>query len=163
MTGGHHDPSTDGPGQDRQEGTHFHQAVAAHQFLFAQGLGQDRIFHRAEQRRMGAHGEQRHQHQGQVVEQEAGGPDRHDGDFPQLDQPDQRVLGELLAKLPGQGRKQEERQDEQQGAEVDPDTAITVDAQLVEDGEDQRLLEDIVVERSERLGHEERQEAPRTQ
>jgi len=91
---------------------------------------------------------------------EAHRPHHHDRDLPQFDQADQRVLGELLAKLPGQGGKQEERQDEQQGTEVDPDRPVTLDAQLVENGQDQRLLEDVVVEGTEGLRDEKRQEPP---
>ena len=163
MTGRHHDASADGPGQNRQEGAHFHQAVATHQFVFMQGLGQDRVLHRPEQRRVRAHGEQRQQHQRQVIEQEAHRAHRHDGDFPELDQANQRILGEFLAELPGQRREQEKRQDEQQRTQVDPDRTVTFDRQLVQDGEDQRLLEDVVVERPEGLGHEERQETPGAQ
>ncbi|MNP05616.1 hypothetical protein D3C76_975710 [compost metagenome] len=159
----HHDPGANGTGQDRQEGAHFHQAVAAYQFIFPQGLRQDRVLHRPEQRRMGAHGEQRQQHQRQVIEHEADGADRHDGDFPKLDQADQRVLGELFPELPGQGREQEKRQDKQQRTQVDPDRAVTFDGQLVQNGEDQRLFEHVVVERPEGLGDEERQEAPGAQ
>ncbi len=58
-------------GEDRQEGAHLHQAVAADQFILTQRLRQDRVLHRPEQRRMRAHGEQRHQHQRQVIEQKA--------------------------------------------------------------------------------------------
>ncbi|MNJ43042.1 hypothetical protein D3C77_380300 [compost metagenome] len=123
-----------------------------------QSLGQDRVLDRAEQRRMGAHGKQCQQHQRQVVAQKADGADGHDADFGQLDQADQRILGVLLTELSGQCGKQEERQNEQQGAEVDPDRAVTVDGQLVENRQDQRLLEQVVVERSQRLGNEERQE-----
>ncbi len=160
MGGRHHDPGADGAGEDRQERAHFHQAVAAHQLILAQGLRHDRVLHRAEQRRVGAHGKQRQQHQFQVIEQEAGGADGHDHDLADLDRADQRVLVEFLAKLPGQRREQEERQDKQQGAQVDPDGAVTVDAQLVENRQDQRLLEDVVVEGTQQLGNEERQKAP---
>ncbi|MNH85541.1 hypothetical protein D3C73_379820 [compost metagenome] len=113
MTGRHHDPGTDGPGQNRQEGAHFHQTVATDQLIFTQRLRQDRILHRTEQRRMRAHGEQRQQHQRQVIEHEADRADRHDDDFPEFDQTDQGVLGKFFPELPGQRREQKERQDEQ--------------------------------------------------
>lgn len=87
----------------------------------------------------------------------------HDGDFRQFDQTDQRILGELFAELSGQRRKQKERQNKQQRTQVDPDRAVTLDGQPIEDGKDQRLLEHVVVERAQRLGDEERQEAPGTQ
>lgn len=82
---------------------------------------------------MRAHGEQRRQHQFKVIEQKARSPDRHDDDLAELDNADQRVLGVLLAELPGQRREQEERQ----GTQIDIDRTIPVDAQLIEDGEDQ--------------------------
>ncbi|MCY1398658.1 hypothetical protein D9M71_136940 [compost metagenome] len=98
-----------------------------------------------------------------MVEHETGGAHQHDGDFAQLDQADQGVLGVFFAKLPGQRGKQEKRQDEQQCTQVDPDRAVALDGQLVKDGEDQRLLEDIVVEGAQQLRNEKRQEAPLAQ
>ena len=163
VLGRHHDPGADGAGENRQKRAHFHQTVAADQFIVAQGLRQDRILHRAEQRRVRAHGEQCHQHQRQMIEEEADRSYGHDGDFRELDQTDQRVLGEFFPELPGQRREQEKRQDKQQRAEVDPDRAIALDGQPIEDGEDQRLLEHVVVERAERLGNKEGQKAPGAQ
>ncbi len=72
-----------------------------------------------------------------MIEQKACGADHHDDNLAELDDPDQLVLGVLLAELPGQRREQKERQDEQQGAQIDVDRAIPVDAQLVKDGKDQ--------------------------
>ncbi len=157
------------PARIARKSAHLHQRVAAHQLLLAQRRRQDRVLHRAEQRRVGAHGEQRQQHQRQALQQEAGGTDRHDHDLGQLDQADQRVLGELLAELAAERGEQEERQDEQHRAqidqqiavgEVDPGLLVHLETELEQDGEDQRLLEQIVVERAEQLGDEERQEAP---
>lgn len=86
---------------------------------------------------MRAHSEQRRQHQFQVIEQKACRTDRHDDDLAELDDPDQRVLGVFLTELPGQRREQKERQDEQQGTQIDVDRAIAIDAQFIKDGEDQ--------------------------
>ncbi len=47
MRMGHQHAGADGAGQDRQEGAHLHQRVAADQFVLVQVLGQDRILHRA--------------------------------------------------------------------------------------------------------------------
>ena len=163
MGGRHHDPGTDGAGQNCQERAHLHQAVAAHQLIVVQGLGHDRVLHRAEQRRVSAHGKQRQQHQFKMIGQKTRRAHRHDHDLADLDRADQRVLVEFLAKLPGQRREQEERQDKQQSTQVDPDGAVTLDGELVKDGQDQRLLEDVVVERAQQLGNEKRQEAPRAQ
>ena len=163
VRGRHHDPRADGTGQNRQEGAHFHQSVATDQFILMQVLRQDRVLHRPEQRRVRPHGEQRQQHHPQVVEHEPRRAHQHDRDLAQFDQADQRILGVFLAKLPRQCREQKERQNEQQRTQVDPNRAITVDTQLVEDGEDQRLLEDIVVEGPEGLGDEKRQKPPFSQ
>ena len=156
---GHHDAGADGAGQNRQEGAHFHQGVTAHQLLLLEVLRQDRILHRTEQRRLRAHGEQHGEHQRQVVQQHPGGAGKHDADLGELDLADQRVLGELLAKLAAEGREQKERQDEQQGAEIDQQIAVDARVELEEDGENQRLLEDVVVEGAEQLRHEKRQKA----
>ncbi|GAB0077343.1 hypothetical protein TOC8171_27460 [Pseudomonas syringae] len=93
-----------------------------------------------------------------MIEQKARSPDRHDDDLCELDNADQLVLGVLLAELPGQRREQKERQNEQQSAQIDVDRAITIDAQLVKDRKNQRLLEDIVIERPEGLRDKKRQE-----
>ncbi|MNO67744.1 hypothetical protein D3C76_585550 [compost metagenome] len=159
--GRHHHPRADGAGEDGEEGAGFHQPVTAHQLFLAQGLRQDRILHRAEQRRVGPHTEQRHQHQPQMVGDKAQRTNRHDHDFGQFDCPDQRILGELLAKLPAQRRKQKKRQDEQQGTQVDPDRSVTIaQAELEQNRQDQRLLEQVVVEGTQRLSDEKRQETP---
>ena len=163
VLGRHHDPGADGAGENCQKRAHFHQTVAADQFVIAQSLRQDRILHRAEQRRVCAHGEQRHQHQRQMIEEKADRSYGHDGDFREFDQTDQRVLGEFFPELPGQRREQEKRQDKQQRAQIDPDRAVTLDGQPIEDGEDQRLFKYVVVKRAERLGNKEGQKAPGAQ
>ncbi len=110
---------------------------------------------------MGTHAEQGHQHEGQVIGRKPQRADRHDADLRQLDHTNERVLGKFLPELSTQRRKKKERQDEQQGTQIDPDGSVTVPkAQLEQDGQDQRLLEQVVVERTERLSNEKRQEAP---
>ena len=163
MSGRHHDPGTNGASQNRQERAHLHQAITADQLIVVQCLRHDRVFHRAEQCRVRAHGKQRQQHQLKMIGQKARRAHRHDHDLADLDRADQRVLVEFLAKLPSQRREQEERQDKQQGAQVDPDGAVALDGELVKNGQDQRLLEDVVVERAQQLSNEKRQEAPRAQ
>ena len=128
-----------------------------------QRLRQDRVFHRAENRRVGAHGKQGKKHQRQIIEQKTAGADRHDQDLGQLDRADQGVLGELLAKLAAQGGEQKERQDKQQRTQIDQQCAVSLQAELVENGENQRLLEDVVVEGTQQLGEKERQKASFTQ
>ena len=47
--------------QDREERAHLDQAVAADEFFLFEMLRQDGVLHWAEQCRMGAHHEQRHE------------------------------------------------------------------------------------------------------
>ena len=112
---------------------------------------------------MGAHRKQGEKHQRQIVEQKTAGAHRHDQDLGQLDRADQGVLGELLAKLAAQGGEQKERQDKQQRTQIDQQRAVSLQAELVENGENQRLLEDVVVEGTQQLGEKERQKASFTQ
>ena len=108
---------------------------------------------------MSAHGKQRDQHQRQMIKGKTYGRDNHDRDFAQLDQANQAILGVLFTELTRQRRKQEERHYKEQRTQIDPDPAITLDVQLIKDGQDQRLLEQVVIERTQGLGHEEGQEA----
>jgi hypothetical protein len=73
-----------------------------------------------------------------------------------------RALSYFVGQLAAGRRKQQERQDEQRGGEVGIEIHIG-DAQLrrqERDQDHQSVLEHVVVERAERLGQEERQEAP---
>ena len=144
------------------EGAGFHQRVAADQFLLLQVLGQDGIFHRPEQGRVGSHQEQGGEQQRQAVAGETEGGDQHDADLEQLDEADQARLLELVGQLAGGGREQEERQDEEAGAQVHQKLGVGArhGAGTIGEQDHQRILEDVVVERAEKLGDEERQEAP---
>jgi hypothetical protein len=62
--------------------------------------------------------------------------------------------------LSGGGRKQEVRQDEQGRRQVGVERAFLVADAEVEQQADDRLAIDVVVERTQRLGQEERQETP---
>lgn len=87
------------PSQDRQERAHLHQTVAAHQFIVVQAWGMIEYFTGPNSAEC-AHGEQRQQHQFQVIEQKAGRADGHDRNLANLDRADQRILVEFLANLP---------------------------------------------------------------
>jgi len=102
-----------------------------------------------------------HQHTN-VLLIEAEGGERHDGDLRHLDDDDQPRLLKLVGKAPRGRREQEEGQDEDARGDGRPELAI--DARLGSDAEghqdDQRVLEDVVVQRAHELGDEQRQEAP---
>ena len=88
-------------------------------------LRQDRILNRAEQRRLGAHGKQHGKHQRQIADDHTNSTQQHDDNFGELDLADQRILGEFLTKLPTQSREQKERQDKQQGTEIDQQILVS--------------------------------------
>ena len=159
----HHDSRTDGAGQDGQKGAGFNQRVAAQQFFLFQCLRQDRVLDRAEQRGLSAHQEQHAEHQRQIAQQHTGRAGHHDRNLGELDPAHQRILGELLTKLPAKGRKQKERQDEQQRTKIDQQVLVLGASELEQNREDQRLFEDVVVERTEQLSNEKRQKTPFTQ
>ena len=100
----------------------------------------------------------------QAVRVERDRGERHRGDLEQLHEADDACLLEFLRELAGARRKQEERQDEQRRRDVrvEADRAL-VEAQVEADQHDQRVAERVVVERAERLGREERREAPQAQ
>ncbi len=143
---GHHHASGDGAGEDGQKGAHLHQRVAADQFVVLKQLRQHRVFDRPEQRGLSPHAEQHGQQQRQVAQQQTGRTAEHDEDLASFDRPDQPLLGVLLTQLAAQRREQKERQDEQQRAQIDQQTGVGVRADLVEDRQNQRLLEQVVVE-----------------
>ena len=150
-----------GAEQDRQKRGHLDQAIAADQFLVVEHLRKDAVFERPEQGRMQAHHEQGGQQQADVRVREADRRHDHDRDFEQLHRLRQPRLVVFVGQLPGSGREQEERQDEQAGGQV----RVLVLLRLGQTGgqesdqDDQRVLEHVVVEGAKRLGQEERQEA----
>ena len=62
---------------------------------------------------MHAHGEDRGEHQRDACEHDPGAAEDHDADFRELDDPDDARLVMIVGKLAGQGREQEEGQNEQ--------------------------------------------------
>ena len=93
-----------------------------------------------------------------------GAADHHDADLGQLDDADEPRLVVVVGELAGQRREEEEGQDEQalrDGAELGLLRRVRIE--LVDDEQHHRLLEQVVVERAEQLGREQRQEPPRAQ
>ena len=82
----------DGSEKDGNIGSGFHQAGPAKHFILLQMLGQNCIFDRPEEGRVGAHREYRGKHQRDVGEQDAGAADNHDADLRELDDPDEPRL-----------------------------------------------------------------------
>jgi len=99
--------------QDGDEGAHLHHAIAAGELALAQDLRQVGELDRPEQRGMQAHQEHAGQQQRGMAGHEAQSRHQHDGDLQVLHETDDARLLELVGELPGRGRKQQERQDEQ--------------------------------------------------
>jgi len=171
---GHPDRIDPGPGeqstgqranQDRNEGAGLDQRIAADQLLLLQVLRQDRVLDRSEQRRMQAEQEQcRHQH-GEAVQREAGGSDNHDAHFKHLDHARQHRLVVLVRQLAGRRREEEKGQDEDAGRKVRQYLRLHRRPlrRLKGEQDDQRVLEQVVVEGTEELREEEWPEALRLQ
>ena len=95
------------------------------------------------------------------MEEQAGGAEDHDEDFRGLHDPDDLRLVVGIGELAGERREQEEGRDEQptrNGAERRLLLGIAVDA--VDHQHHHRGAEQIVVERPQELGDEDRQEPP---
>ncbi len=111
---------------------------------------------------MQAHHEERAEQHLRVATRETGRGDDHDQDLERLDPADQACLVVLVGELPRRRGEQEERQDEQACGEVhhhargEPGEPHRLEGHEDDDG----VLEDVVVERTEELGDEERREAP---
>ncbi len=92
-------------------------------------------------------------------EAEAG--DAHDGDLGGLHELQHPRLVVAIRQLSGHAGEQHERQDEEPGRDVGQQRRVQpgIARRLVGREDNERVLVDIVVERAERLGAEERQEA----
>ncbi len=159
--GGDQHAAGDGADEDRERRARLHQRIAADQLVRVQRLRQDGVLHRAEQRRVQPHQEQRDQQQRQAAQHESGRAERHDGDLEQLDEADQPRLVVLVGELAGGGREQEERQHEQRAGEVHHHVGRHRGERgaVERDQQHQGVLEDVVVQRAEELRREERPEA----
>ena len=153
------------PAQDREERPRLDHAGAAHDLVGAQVLGQDRIFGRAEDRRMHPHQEQRGEQQRHRFDPEADQRDEHDRDLGELDHADQPGLVPRIGNLAGKRGEEEIGQDEQPGRDRRELRGLArIGGVKPEIGEEQqRELEQIVVEGAQELHDEQRREAARAE
>jgi hypothetical protein len=147
--------------QDGDIGPRLDQAGAAEHLVLPQMLRQHRIFDRPEEARMDPHREQRREHQRDVVEEKAGRSEHHDGDLGRLHEADDARLVHRIGELSRKRREQEEGEDEDgAGNGVERRFLGRVGIDVIGDQDHHRGLEQIVVERAQELGDEQRQEAP---
>ena len=132
-----------------------------------QMLRQDRVFDRPEKGGMDAEQEHRAEHQRQpevrmfaASEQQASAAHHHDSDFRRFHPADDLGLVEGIGELAGKRGQEKEREDREARRQR---VEVRFDARVIEDvigGEQHhRLLEQIVVERSQELRDEQRKKA----
>ena len=150
-----------GADQDGEKRAGLDQRVAGEQLVRREVGRQNAVFDRPEEGRMDPHQEQDREQQHNMTAGEAGHRDRHEDDLGGLDRDDQLALLEFVGEKPRRGRKQEERQDEQPRRRRDQDLPIEPGLlrQPIGHQDDECVLEEIIVERAQELGDEERQEA----
>ena len=154
-------PAGDRAEQDRDERAGFDEAVAADKLAHREVLRQDRVLDRPEQRRVQAEQRERREQQADARQDEPGQADHHDRDLEQLDPADHPRFLVFVGELARRRRERHERQDEDRADQVDDHAAV--DRQILRglerDEHDKRILEDVVVGRTEKLRPEERREA----
>ena len=157
---GHQQGAADFAEQDADEGAHLDDAVAADQFIGFQVLRQIGVFDGAEQGRVHAHADHRRHQQPQGVAEPADTGDDHDGDFQPFDGARQVGLFVFVGDLAGSGGKHHVRKNEQgRDDDVEGGRGDRRPAEGVEgEHHQQRRLEQVVVERAEKLGPEKRRE-----
>ncbi len=158
VTGG--EPSRDGAGKNGDEGGAFDQRIGRRQPIVRQMIGQDAVFDRAEQCRYDPEAGERDEHDGDrlvLVAVDRKGGDKHLGEFHALRH---ARLVEAVGEFAGEPREKEERRDKHRAGQRDQ-RATVLSRHLEQDEEDQRGLEEIVVERREELAPEQGREAPR--
>jgi hypothetical protein len=131
-------------------------------------LWQDRIFDRSEKGRVDSHRKQRKHHQRDGDEMhrkteprqdQPAAADEHDQDFAEFDDADDPCLVARVGQLPRQRRQEKERQDEDAGGDRAEQRFLFLAVEhAINDEQHHRILEQIVVECTEKLGDEKGQE-----
>jgi hypothetical protein len=148
----------DGAEQDRDEGRTLDQRVAGRQFLTLQMVGQDAVFDRPEQGRDHAEQAERDEQHRHGMQDEAEDSDRRCANLGELQPLRHYRLVEAVGHLAADAREQEEGRNEEPARQRHQRLAMRA-GELVQDDEDQRVLEEIVVEGGEELRPEQRGEA----
>ena len=150
----------DGPDQNGDERSAFDQRVASGEFFTLQMIRQDAVFDRAEHRRDDAVEKDRQKQQGDRMKPEAHHGHDGDRDFEQLQSAGHDGLIEAVGNLAAETGKKEERKCESRGRELDQRAGFGL-AELDQEDEDQRLLQEVVTERGEGLAPKQRRKTSR--
>ena len=113
--------ASDRPEQDGDKGAGLDECISEQELMWGEQIRKDRVFERAQERRLDPHHKQDDKQCRSAAEQYARCRDHHQRNFADLDQPDQPRFVVLVGKLTGGRRAQKERQDEKSAGEWDQD------------------------------------------
>ena len=138
----------DRPEQNRDKGAGLDERISEQELMRREQIRKDRVFERAQERRLDPHHKQDDEQCRSAAEQHARCRRNHQRNFAELDQPDQPRLVVLVGELTGGRRAQEERQDEEPAGERDHDLRRSLRGGVgaVGDHQHQGVLDCVVVE-----------------
>ena len=146
--------------QDGHERSHLDQAIATGQFTLAQMLRQVGVFDGAKQGRMQAHQEHTGQEQRHPLKPKAHASQSHHHQLQHLHAAHDHGLVILVSPLPCRGRQQHKGQDEQGPNHQTGHLGLQpADLQVIRHQNRERKLEQVVIGRPQKLGHEKRRKA----
>src|SRR5262245_57331311 len=155
--------------QDRNEGRALDQRVAGRKLGMGEMIGQNSVFDRAEQSPTHSETEKREKEEAdsdrvmaERVQAETQQRESRHADLGQLDPLRTKGLIVAVGNFDAKGRQKEVWEDEHRRRERDQHVGGGA-CDLEQDQKDERLLEEVVAERREKLGPEQRREAPRRQ
>ncbi len=136
----------DGADQDRHEGSPLHQRIAGGEFADRQLIRQHGVFDRPEQRGNDAEQPERDEQERDRMQEEAAGSERRGEDLGEFQPPRDDRLDEFVGKFAAEAREDEEGKDEDRARDRHQRIAMAFGC-AVQQHDDQRILEHIVVER----------------
>ncbi len=104
---------------DRHEGAHLQEPIAARQVFVGQHFGQDAVLGRTEKRRVQAHQKNRRQHHLNISRNKSAASENHDGDFKDFYRDEKGALAINIGEMAGVAGKQRGGQDEKKGDQLD--------------------------------------------
>ena len=142
--------------QDRQKRAGLDQRVAEQQLMGSQKIGQDRVFDRAEERRLHPHRKQQCEQDEGAAGDDPGGCRQHHRDLDQLDDTGEPGFVAAIGQRARARRAQKERQDKQPARQRDqqPGRQRIGAVRAIGNHQDQRVLQRIIIEGGEELRRE---------
>ena len=153
----HGEAAGDRAGENGEEGRAFDQRISGGKLLPRQVVRENAVFDRSEQRAGHAEQGQRGQERRYILEIEARRREAGDADFRDAEPAGDDRLVEFVGHLAGDAGEQEEGRDEN-GARERHERGALGSADLREDQQHQRVLEEIIVEGRKELAPEQRRE-----